>query len=116
MTARYVTLGDGRKIGLGAYVRAWKGCLRLDPKTPIGKGIYGLGQTAGEALLDLRDGMDDRINRHDPRFGRGRKWAWDWQRDARNLAWRLNNRIVIDWMRPEFKQRFAHRLREMEDA
>ena len=32
---RYVTLGDGRKIGLGAYVSAWKTCLTLPPDTHI---------------------------------------------------------------------------------
>ena len=110
----YVTLGDGRHIGLGRYVEAWRECLRLvragKGKTWIGSGPRGYGETAAEALYDLREGMDDRINRHDPAYGKGRKWAWDWQRDARDLAWKLNNRICIHWMRPEFKTRFADRL------
>lgn len=110
MTRRYVTLSDGRKIGLGAYVKAWKACLTLPPQTPIGKGIDGLGQTASEALHDLRKGMDDRMNRNDPQFGKGRKWAWDWQRDARALAYQLNNRIAIHWLPADFKGRFEDRL------
>lgn len=43
---RYVTLSDGRKIGLGRYVAAWKACRDLPPSTPIGRGIDGWGQTA----------------------------------------------------------------------
>lgn len=38
---RYVTLGDGRRIGIGRYVAAWKACIELSPNTPIGKGISG---------------------------------------------------------------------------
>mgnify|MGYP000980371021 CR=1 FL=1 len=109
---RYVTLGDGRKIGLGAYVSAWKTCLTLPPDTHIGRGVDGWGQTAADALRDLRAGMHDRINQHLPSHGRGRKWHHDWQRAMMQAAHRLNHpRLVIDGLPPELRDRFAHRLR-----
>jgi hypothetical protein len=116
MSARYVTLGDGRKIGLGRYVAAWKECLNLPPKTHIGRGIDGWGQTAAEALRALREGLVDRINRRDPAFGRGRKWHPDWQRAMSNAARDLNyrsaggGRLVIRYLPPEVRERFAHRI------
>ena len=99
MSQRYVTLGDGRKIGLGRYVAAWRDCLALSPETHIGRGIDGYGQSAGEALRDLRAGMHDRINRHVPGFGRGRKWSADWQRAALHAAGAVNTpRLVVRWL------------------
>ena len=35
---RYVRLADGRAIGLGRYVAAWKACKALPDGTPIGRG------------------------------------------------------------------------------
>jgi hypothetical protein len=115
MTRRYVTLSDGRKIGLGAYVRAWKTCKLLDPKTHIGRGIDGYGQTAEEALHDLRAGIDDRINRHDKAYGVGRKWDsewwWDTWRASRDLR---QSRLAIHWIPRDLKERFGHRIAERE--
>lgn len=103
---RYVTLGDGRKIGLGRYVAAWKRCRELPPATDIGKGISGWGETAGEALCKLRDGMHDRINRHIPGYGRGRKWHHDWQRAMHQAAWQVNSpRLIIRWLPPDLMRR-----------
>lgn len=116
MSTRYVTLADGRKIGLGSYVNAWQRCRELAPETHIGRGISGRGETASEALYELRRGMHDRINRHIPGFGRGRKWesAWYWQ--ARRLTDDVNTpRLIVrePAYRPvitEFRRRLAHRL------
>jgi hypothetical protein len=116
MTQRYVTLGDGRKIGLGAYVRAWTQCLALPPQTWIGKGVDGWGQTAREALADLRAGLEDRINRHDHRYGKGRKWGGDYQRETIQAAAALNTpRLRIHWLPQDLKRRFADRLSNSED-
>lgn len=73
MSRRYVTLGDGRRIRLGKYVAAWRQCLALPPDTYIGRGVNGWGQTAAEALRDLREGMHDRINQAIPYRLRGLK-------------------------------------------
>lgn len=114
-TTRYVTLGDGRKIGLGRYVAAWKACRELDPKTPIGKGVGGWGETAGEALEKLRAGMVDRINRHVPGYGKGRKWDPDWFYAMARAAADLNHpRLIIRWLPadlmaiPRFRERVEY--------
>lgn len=115
MSQRYIMLGCGRRIGLARYVEAWKACLALDPKTWIGRGVDGLGQNAGEALRDLRRGLHDRINRHIPGFGQGRKWDSDYQRHIGHIANRLNMRCII-WQvetrcwPTEWQSRFAHRI------
>ncbi|MBR0998794.1 hypothetical protein ABIF65_003723 [Bradyrhizobium japonicum] len=96
---RYVRLADGRAIGLGRYVAAWKACKALPDGTPIGRGVDGYGQTAAEALRDLRAGLADRINRHSPGYGRGRKWSADWQRHAMQAASAVNTpRLIVRWL------------------
>lgn len=111
MSKRYVTLGDGRHIGLGAYVAAWRSCKTLEPSTYVGRGISGHGDTAGEALRQLREGMDDRINRHDPTFGHGRKWSYQWQAETMRAASALNTpRLVVHWLPAWLKEKFSDRL------
>lgn len=115
MTKRYVTLGDGRKIGLGKYVSAWRQCLKLPPGTHIGRGIDGWGQTAGEALYDLRKGLDDRINRNIPGYGAGRKWSPDWQREMSSASAALNYpRLVLRWLPADLMKvpRFRDRVEQ----
>ncbi len=108
---RYVKLCDGRRIGLGAYVKAWRACLGLPGNTHIGKGVDGWGQTASEALSDLRRGMDDRINRHIPGYGKGRKWDSDWFWSAWRAARDVNTpRLVVRYVPMEFRARLAHRI------
>jgi hypothetical protein len=112
---RYITLGCGRHIGLGRYVAAWKACLVLGPDTPIGRGVDGWGQNAGEALRDLRAGLDDRINRHLPWYGKGRKWDGDWQRSMSYAARELNTpRLVVHWLPSDLRK--IERFREREGA
>jgi len=112
---RYVTLGDGRKIGLGRYVAAWKACKALPPGAPIGRGVSGFGQTAGEALRELQAGLDDRINRNIPGYGVGRKWSSDWFFATWNASRALNNpRLIVRWLPadmmkvPRFRERVEY--------
>lgn len=112
MSKRYIALGCGRGIGLGRYVAAWKQYLELAPNIWIGKGVSGWGQTAGEALQDLRRGLDDRINKHMPWFDKGRKWDSDWQAAMWRASRDLNHpRLVIRWLPrdlmrvPRFRER-----------
>ena len=108
---RCIVLADGRRLGLGDYVRAWRRCLTLPPETYIGRGISGWGQTAAEAIYDCRRGMDDRINRRIPGYGIGRKWDPDWQAQTWRLARELNTpRLIVRWIPTEWRRRFAHRL------
>lgn len=113
MTKRCIVLGCGRRIGLGRYVEAWKKCLDLPPKTWIGRGVDGWGQTAGDALRDLRKGLNDRINKHLPWYGKGRKWESDWQAGMWRASRDVNNpRLLIHWLPPELMKvaRFKERV------
>jgi hypothetical protein len=95
----YVTLGCSRKISLGRYTAAWKTCLALPPETSIGRGVSGWDETAGQALAELRKGLEERINKHLPWYGKGRKWSWEWQVETRRAASALNTpRLVIRWL------------------
>ena len=113
MTARYVTLGDGRKIGLGRYVAAWRATLAApdnarfagsprDPRHPCDRATV---------LREFREGMDDRINRSLPYYGHGRKWDVDWYWAMWRASRELNNpRLVIRYLPTEIRSRFAHRI------
>jgi predicted RNA methylase/ribosomal protein S18 acetylase RimI-like enzyme len=85
---RYVTLGNGQKVGLGQYTNAWRQAKAMNPET----GVRGTpsdpsgGGTAGDLVREMRAGMVDRINQKDPNYGKGRKWDATWQSDARRLA------------------------------
>jgi hypothetical protein len=85
MRHRYVTLPNGRACGLGVYVRAWKTLRTLKADDSV-SGFGHFAEPASDVLRTLRDGMHDRINRHAPGFGRGRKWSNDWQREAIQCA------------------------------
>ena len=109
---RYITLGDGRACGLGTYVKAWRAILTLPERQWLVRCPDGYGGTASDALRQLRDGMHDRINRHIPGYGKGRKWDSDWQRTMTQSAHALNTpRLIIDWLPADLKARFAYRLR-----
>ena len=87
---RYVTLGDGRKVGLGQYTNAWKRAKAL-PSTAEVRGAPGSADrgdvtTAKQAVEQFRAGVHDRINQKMPGFQQGRKWDDTWQNDARRLA------------------------------
>lgn len=94
---RAVTLGDGRRVGLGQYVGAWKKALAMDPNAPVAgtPSAPRGGGTAGDAVAEFREGMQDRINKHDPAFGKGRKWDSTWQRDARRLRDTLTRKSEV---------------------
>lgn len=120
MTARAVTLGDGRRMPLGAYVSAWRAVLAApmdcrfkgSPSDPRGwRGSY----SRAELLQEFRAGLHDRINRHLPGFGHGRKWSPDWQRSTLHFAGAVNTpRLIVrlhgNPAAREFRNRLAHRL------
>lgn len=113
MTKRIVTLGCGRKVGLGAYVKAWQRALDApaDARFNGSPSDSRLPSSRDEVLREFRDGMHDRINRHISSHGRGRKWHSDWQRQAIQLALAVNTpRLIVRWAPLEFRARLAHRL------
>lgn len=107
-----VRLASGRRVSLAAYADAWKRLRRMDPRqwfreTPGSS----FGGTAADALREMRAGLDDRINRHIPAYGRGRKWDPNWQTETARAARALNTpRLAIHWLPPHLRERFASRL------
>jgi hypothetical protein len=119
MSARYVTLGCGRRVSLASYVAAWKRTIALLPDTRVFGSPHESRApvTAAEARRQFRAGLHDRINRHDPRFGVGRKWDSDWQRAVRYTATLLQvPRVSLDWLPPDLRNQLSHRLRSHVDA
>ena len=105
-----VKLPDGRDVTLREYVRSWRILKTLPPDREVARFAWYPMQAA-EILRELRRGMHDRINRHLPDYGKGRKWDADWQRAMRHAANDLNHpRLVIHYLPPDLKARFAHRL------
>lgn len=112
MTGRYVTTGDGRRIGLGSYVRAWRTVMAAPPDAPFDRSLCErYPDNAASILQQFRDGMHDRINRHTPGYGRGRKWSDDYQRAMAYSARLLNTpRLRLHWLPADLRIRFAARL------
>lgn len=114
---RVIALGDGRRVTLGAYVQAWKTALAA-PATAWFRTspCRWSGGHRDDVLREFRAGLDDRINRHIPGYGRGRKWDSQWQIEARRASRDLNQpRLVIRWLPDWLKPRFAERLAWCED-
>jgi hypothetical protein len=108
---RFVDLGNGSQYSLAAYVQSWKQAKSLPLDTPV-KTVPGQWWpgTVSDVLRELRSGIDNRINRHDTRYGHGRKWHHDWQRSALQTARAVNSRCVIHWVPFEFRGRLKHRV------
>ncbi|MCP4878276.1 MAG: hypothetical protein GY896_22720 [Gammaproteobacteria bacterium] len=105
-----------RDVPLKAYVQAWKQVLAESSEVEYSEGLTGYWSVSrDEVLSQFRAGLHDRINRHIPGYGVGRKWDSDWQRCIANVARQLNTpRLIIHWLPKELKERFAHRLWEGE--
>ena len=68
MTNRIIIIPSGRPVSVRAYVAAWK-MLRQDEKAGIDCDVKDWGQfpCRGSAVLrDMRRGLVDRINQHEP--------------------------------------------------
>ena len=109
---RYIRLPNGKRCPLPVYCAAWVTLKTLDPDAEIGSWEW-YPVKAKEILRELRAGLHDRINRRDPRYGRGRKWSDDYQvalrRDARMVGDYAGHRIVMPQRRlntPELQRRF----------
>lgn len=115
MSGYRIVLPNGRRCSVAVYVAAWKQLKLVKPDTSV-RGFGDWPASAGDVLAELRRGLDDRINRHDPHYGRGRKWDHDWQRHALQTAQAANTpRLAIYYIMPDFRARLAHRLTALED-
>jgi hypothetical protein len=112
---RLVTLPNGRSCSLRRYCAGWRKLKTLSPDTRIGN-WDDFPVEAAEILRDLHSGMHDRINRHVPGYGRGRKWderyQTDLRRDVRRVTDYASRRLVHPANRlatPELQRRFQWR-------
>lgn len=110
-----IQLPNGCRVGAPTYAVAWALLLKAEPESGVDGFDYGT-VTAAAVLREMRHGLHDRINRHTPNHGKGRKWDPDWQRATRHAARELNTpRLRIHWLPAWLKGRFAHRLARNED-
>lgn len=115
MSQRYVTLPNGHQCDIGEYLNSWKALKSMAPDREISGWSY-FPTEARDILRELDYGLHDRINRHLPWFGHGRKWSYEWQVEACRAARDLNTpRLAIHWLPAWLKPRFAHRLTSYTD-
>lgn len=102
---------------LGAYVRAWKRVLAAPAGAVFPSSLCFLSPTSREEiLLEFSFGVDDRIDRHIPGFGVGRKTRPDWQREMIHASRQVNTPgLILDWLPADLLPRFADRLRRNRD-
>lgn len=106
------TLPNGRRVGHGTYVRAWR-ALQAMPADALVPGWGHFPTSAASILGSMRAGVLDRVNRHDCSARRGRKWAPEYQLNLARDACRVNEsaqRIRYSGRNllstPELKRRF----------
>ena len=112
MIQRVITLPGGRQVTLGEYVRSWKALKHLPPDTTIERWSWSHNDAA-HILRAIHAGIHDRINRHVPGYGQGRKWSAEWWWPAWRMARDVNTpRLVVHATSVpfEFRARLAHRL------
>jgi hypothetical protein len=112
---RVIVLGSGRQVSLSEYVKGWHACKAAQPGTVYSYSLTGWARgmpaTREEILREFDMGLHDRINRHVPGYGKGRKWADEWWWEARRIARDVNTpRLVVRWVPLEFRARLAHRI------
>jgi len=115
----FITLPNGRNVGLGVYVRAFNE-LKKTPPNEMVRGFDYFAAPAGEILRKMRESITDRINRHLPHFGKGRNYAPEIEFGVRNLACDLARRVVVRessvrHLPSKILARVAHRLHKPED-
>jgi len=110
MTTRVVGLPNGRQVTLGEYVRSWRALLDMDRDAQVA-GFDYFADSAARILARLAEGLHDRINRHVPGYGVGRKWSDDWQRAAAQTARAVNTpRLIVRWIPKDLAARLSHRI------
>ena len=108
---RYVTLPNGKTCSIKTYRNAWETLKTLDPHMVIDDFGYE-GKTAAYILHRLREGMQDRINRHIPGHKTGRKKDPCYQAWLHKVSWAMKNRIVTRFhdIPHEYRDRLKHRI------
>lgn len=110
--AHAITLPNGRRVSLGAYVFAWRRLKEEAPETMF-KGFGDFPMEAGAVLSEMRRGLQDRINLRGgamPREARAHPATFAIMRAPRVMLapdqFRSLNRSA--------KKRMAHRARRLD--
>lgn len=109
-----IQLPNGRAVTLRAYVAAWRALRLMHPAARL-NGWGHFSETAADILRAMSYGVHDRINRHVPGHGIGRKWADSWQNGAWSCARLVNTpRLIVlpSTVPAEFRGRLAARLHD----
>lgn len=107
---RCIVTPSGHRVGLNAYVDAWRRLKTVPADTEV-SGWDWFARPASEILDAISSGVHSRINRHLPWSTETRKWDWQWQADMARAARDLNTpRLCIHWLPPELRARFANRI------
>lgn len=111
-----IKLPNGRSVGLGTYVAAWKQ-LRALPSDLLVPDFFEWPTPAGEILERIRHGVHDRVNRH-LSWWQNAKLGDDYQRGLVQDTAQLNQpRLRIHYLNtPCLRARFVDRLRHAEAA
>jgi hypothetical protein len=103
----------GKRVSIGVYVRGVRTAI-ANPEQTFKHGLETWWQVGGaEIRREFRLGIADRINRHIPNYGVGRKHKRDWQNAASRVASNLNGQRIVTRERDcpkELRGKLAHRL------
>ena len=107
MAKHVIRLPNGKTCSLRTYVDSWRALKGMRPELDV-NGFDHFPTPAKSILRALRAGMHDRINRHVPGYGQGRKWSSDWQRHVRQAAWQVNTpRLILNWLPLDLTKAFS---------
>lgn len=113
-----IQLPNGKRVSLATYAAAWR-ALKVMPKDAQVNGFAWHHESVESILHAIRGGLSERINRHDARHGKGRKWDNDYfvqaWRDSRKLRDIANRVRVYQFETQEAKMRFGHLLASYND-
>lgn len=108
-----IRLGDGRGLRLADYMKIVKAA-KQHPTAKFPRSFAAWWECDGNNILrEYHKMLQDVINRHDPAYGKGRKWKEQYQdglmRDARRLKEKRQARVrMYSLDTPELRRRFGH--------
>ena len=109
---KIITLPNGRAVTAGAYARAWKKLIDMDPNTPV-SGFDHFPRRAGDVLREIRRALHERITARMPHPESG-TCDEDTFRWLAQLAGLLNGTLAVvnEHAIPlEYREQLAHRIR-----
>lgn len=81
-----IGLPNGRRCSIiPSYIASWRALIAMDGGAEV-RGWDWHSTPARDILRRLRGDLNERINRHLPAYGQGRKWDRQWQIDCRRDA------------------------------